>query len=266
MSDGPDGYQPAANGNRPVGYKQPPIEHRFQKGHSGNPRGRPRRQSDRSTVINELDIDNLVLQEATRPMSIREGDKVIELPAIQAVMRSLGVAAVKGNHRAQLAFKDMTETVMLKKQSLKFEFFKAMVEYKMSWEARFAECDRNDEPRPEPVPHPDDIIIDSFAGEARVVGPQDDHQKRFWDLMHSRKAEAYLEIDRQRKLLKRFPDKRATIAERIALENETIYLADLHCPEEIIRRAPLYDKESHAEFLERLHRETDRLARKTSSY
>ena len=210
-----------------------------------------------------MDIDNLVMQEATRPISIREGDKVIELPAIQAVMRSLGVAAVKGNHRAQLAFKEMTESAMLKKQNLKFEYFKTMFEYKMSWEARFAECDRNDEPRPAPVPHPDDIIIDSVAGEARVVGPQDDHQKRFWDLMYERKKLALLEIDRQRKLLKRFPDQQPTIEEKIARMQDTIYFVDLHCPEEIIRRAPLYDKESYAAMMEEFRRGSDRRIRQT---
>jgi hypothetical protein len=55
-----------------------------------------------------------MLHEAYRLVSIREGDRIIKMPAIQAVMRGLGVAAMKGNPRAQLAFKKMTESIEAK--------------------------------------------------------------------------------------------------------------------------------------------------------
>jgi hypothetical protein len=48
-------------------------------------------------------LADLIMQEAYRPIQIRENGKLEELPMIQAVLRSLGVAAVKGSHRAQLA-------------------------------------------------------------------------------------------------------------------------------------------------------------------
>jgi hypothetical protein len=83
-----------------VGYKRPPPQHRFQKGRSGNPGGRPRQRGKRADA-SVLDTQALMLHEAYRLVSIREGDRIVEMPAIQAVMRGLGVAAIKGNPRAQ---------------------------------------------------------------------------------------------------------------------------------------------------------------------
>jgi hypothetical protein len=48
----------------------------------------------------------LALQEAYRPITVREGDEVFTLLTIQAVMRQQGRLAAKGNGPAQRAFID----------------------------------------------------------------------------------------------------------------------------------------------------------------
>jgi hypothetical protein len=79
-----------------VGYGKPPVHTRFSKGQSGNPGGRPRGMTaGRATA--------LALKEAYRLVNVREGDKVITLPAIQAVLRSQVALAAKGNGAAQRA-------------------------------------------------------------------------------------------------------------------------------------------------------------------
>src|SRR6266702_889281 len=53
----------ASDGPKPdyeVGYKKPPLHTRFQKGQSGNPRGRPRGSKNLSTLLVEA-LDKLVV-------------------------------------------------------------------------------------------------------------------------------------------------------------------------------------------------------------
>jgi hypothetical protein len=80
-----------------VGYAKPPLHSRFKKGQSGNPKGRPRSAKKTQRV------KRLVLQELYRLIAVREGEKVIMMPALQAVIRSSIVLAVKGSGPAQRA-------------------------------------------------------------------------------------------------------------------------------------------------------------------
>jgi hypothetical protein len=86
---------PAQNGT-PVGYGKPPVHSRFRKGQSGNPTGKRRQdEAERAQAI--------ILEEAFRLLTVREGDKVTRMPALQAVIRSQIASAAKGNVPAQRA-------------------------------------------------------------------------------------------------------------------------------------------------------------------
>src|SRR5271169_3778443 len=73
---------PPGPGEYEVGYGEPPSRTRFCKGTSGNPGGRPRGMTAGRA-------NRLALSEAYRMVTVREGDKIRTLPAIQAVLRSL---------------------------------------------------------------------------------------------------------------------------------------------------------------------------------
>jgi Family of unknown function (DUF5681) len=80
----------------PVGYGKPPVHTRFRKGQSGNPTGKRRRgETERAQA--------LIWEEAYRLLTVREGDKVTRMPALQAVIRSQISSAAKGNVGAQRA-------------------------------------------------------------------------------------------------------------------------------------------------------------------
>ena len=197
-----------------------------------------------------------MLHEAYRLVSIREGDRIIKMPAIQAVMRGLGVAAMKGNPRAQLAFKKMTESIEAKLRAEKLALFEAAVEYKQAWEAE-EKCDRNNLPRPDPVPHPDDIRINPRTGQVRFIGPVDDIAKKKWDRMQARKKESLEEIEGLRKMLKCEPDLRTVIEQDIAHEQRLLAAIDYYVPDEATRRSPFYDPDKpikKPDFLKRISR------------
>ena len=92
------------SGDYKVGYGRPPSEMRFRKGVTGNPGGRPRGMTAGRAK-------RLALQEAYRPITVREGDKVSTLPTIQALMRQQGRLAAKGNGPAQRAFIDRVHAI-----------------------------------------------------------------------------------------------------------------------------------------------------------
>jgi hypothetical protein len=87
------GKKPPADEHK-TGYGKPPVQTRFHKGKSGNPGGRPRGMTAGRAAA-------LALKEAYRLVNVREGDKVLVLPAIQAILRSQIALAAKGNGPAQ---------------------------------------------------------------------------------------------------------------------------------------------------------------------
>lgn len=231
-----EGEQPAA-----VGYGHPPAEHRFKTGVSGNPKGRPKRKLAVQPRASDRPLSDLILQEAYRPIQIRENGKVEDVPMIQAVLRSLGVAAVKGSHRAQLAVTSLVQAIEERSLSEKQALFQTIVEYKRGWEEVFEICDSRGEPRPDPVPHPADIAINARTGEFVINGPFDDGEKARWDMLLARKKDAQDEIAWCREALESEPERRAAYEADIAFEQRLIDMIDTNVPDEKTRRVPGFD-------------------------
>jgi hypothetical protein len=250
-----DGYK--------IGYGKPPPQHQFKKGASGNPKGRPRKvQSQAAQTSGHAELDDILLKEALRPITIRENDEILEIPMIQAVLRSLGVAAVKGHHRSQIVLANMVKSVQAARFEDRKELFKSAIEYRDSWWNAFKEADRRGEPRPDPVPHPDDIVLDTNKMEVRFNGPASPDEKAHWDMMLKRKADALEEIAYYREKLKRPSKYKSMYEEDMRWEQKFVELIDAFIPSEQVRRRPGFDltewRESNPRFQEVIAKHTPR--------
>ena len=80
-------------GDYRIGYRRPPVEHRFKPGNNANPKGRKKKTRNRKVVIRELLFE---------PVTVREGGVVKEIPALEAVIKKTLSQALGGDHKAAL--------------------------------------------------------------------------------------------------------------------------------------------------------------------
>lgn len=166
-----------------VGYGKPPEEHRFKRGQSGNPKGRPKNSRNKPGLLDpaHMPTDSLILEEAYRPVTIREGEKVIELPVIQAAVRSLAISTMKGSRLSQRALAELVRQVEERKASEHFTALENAFDYKQQWTAELERRRLHGLDATPPIPHPDDIVIDWDTGRIRTEGPFDQREKEAWD-------------------------------------------------------------------------------------
>lgn len=156
-----------------VGYGRPPKATQFQKGQSGNDRGRPRK-SDTAKVPSDhwgisLRGPDTIFYE---PVNATINGKQRPIPAIEAVHRRRINDAIKGGNR--LLQRDVIARADAHEQELlrwEVERFLQLKEKKTEGEALIAQAKARGLPEPELLPHPDDIIIDEETTTATIDGP-----------------------------------------------------------------------------------------------
>ena len=155
-----------------VGYGKPPTHTRFKPGQSGNPKGRPKGSKNKRPGLQEERMKDIILDEAYRGITVRDGDRNVTMPMVQAVIRSMAVNAAKGQHRAQRLFAELLASVESSRKLLHDEYLGTAMEYKVEWER---ELQRREAlgitDLPPPLPHPDHIKIDMNTGTVQITGP-----------------------------------------------------------------------------------------------
>ena len=191
-----------------VGYGKPPAATRFKSGKSGNPRGRPRGSSNKAKLpaLNEERMKSILLEEAYRTIKVNEGLGQISVPMAQAVIRSLAVNAVKGNQRAQRLFTELLFTTERENKRLHDEWLDVATTYKVEWDRELERRQRLGIVAPDPVPHPDHVVINYRTGEVEIKGPMTKEEKVKHDLFAKSKIEFQAELDELEQLLRDEPD------------------------------------------------------------
>jgi len=144
----------------------------------------------------EARIKSIAIEKAYRLITVREGDRIERVPVIQAILRKVAVSAANGNTRAQRTYLDLVIGAEADRSAAAAELLRAAVEGKEYWAGIFAEYDRRGIDRPNPIPHPDDVVIDYKTGEVQIKGPVMTEQKeaRETAISYKKKLEKDLKI------------------------------------------------------------------------
>lgn len=82
------------------GYKNPPKEHQFKKGKSGNPKGRPRKKKQQSSDLS-LDIMTSLHRELAKTISVQENGQHRVITKLDAIFAQLVAQSVNGKPSQQ---------------------------------------------------------------------------------------------------------------------------------------------------------------------
>lgn len=155
-----------------VGYGKPPGGTRFKPGQSGNPRGRPKGSKNRpKPEPHERRLRAIVLEEAYRTVKVNDAERQVRLPW--------------RDHKGLL---------------------EAAIKYKADWEEELEYRKVHGLSGPEPLPHPDDIVVNLRAGTVEFKGPLTKEEKVEWDKLRDWKKSWDEEIRYLTKDLKKNPN------------------------------------------------------------
>ena len=97
-----ESHSPSAGHPYTVGYRRPPLHTRFKPGESGNRKGRPKRQRNVRTVVEET---------LNQRIKIREGNSTRSITKFDGVILTMTNGALKGDAKAVAALMSLLRSL-----------------------------------------------------------------------------------------------------------------------------------------------------------
>lgn len=162
-----------------VGYKNPPAEHRFQPGKSGNPTGLHHGSKNKFKGI-EGQFQQIILEEANRKVDINENGKCVSMSAAQTAFRVLMTKAMKGDFLSSKLVLTLLKEAEVKQAEGILSLAKQAYTYKEEMTAFIQMNKKHNIAFDMPTPHPDHVHIDYETLEVEISGPLDRKQLSSW--------------------------------------------------------------------------------------
>ena len=154
---------------------------RFKPRESGNPAGRPLGSKNKPKVLNDLLLTDLMREEYSRHVEIKDGDEVKHDAIIRSIVRKRYAAADAGDEKAQLwaiASVREVEAADAKRQEAEFVYAE---NYKKRFEGVTIGSLFGGNGSKSPIPHPHHIVINKLD---RTVAPPHGLEAQFQSIGH----------------------------------------------------------------------------------
>jgi len=191
--------------NHRGGFKRPPPWGRFQKGQSGNPKGRPHKKVQKATgkqPAQLTEFERLVSDLLGEEVMLTLGGSKVSVTKKRAILLNLFKQAMGGQPLAMRELNRIIEKVEIKEEAQARAEAEAAeqaarkeAEQGEAWYRRLvglkekqtrawtrAAAEGRDEPD-EPWPHPDDILINHATRTARIRGPLASDDLEDWEYL-----------------------------------------------------------------------------------
>ena len=133
----------------------------------------------------------IILEEAYRTIQVNDGDKQIKVPMAQAIVRArCGQRRQRASSAHSGSSPSLLSATERENKALNDEWLDVAITYKVEWDQELERAPAlGITDLPDPLPHPDHVVIDMSTGTAYVRGPSTKEEKTLWDAIQGRRQE-----------------------------------------------------------------------------